>query len=138
MVTNTKANAAYYGTTGSITFKNGTDDDDYTAAVSSFALVPTYPSAVFGDIGGGSLTVDGLPDWVGNVEYAQDWTTADSFSQWLIEHQGETIEGTYTPQDGGTAATADFLIRSGQMGGPGRAMHSATVTLPVNGQPTFA
>lgn len=138
MVTNTKANAAYYGTTGSITFENGSDDDDYTAAVSSFALVPTYPSAVFNDIGGGSQPIDGTADWVANVEYAQDWTTADSFSQWLLEHQGETISGTYTPQSGGAAATCDFLIRAGQMGGAGRAMHSATVTLPVTGQPVVA
>ncbi|WP_449408369.1 hypothetical protein [Microbacterium maritypicum] len=80
----------------------------------------------------------GVNAWVAQLGYNQDWKTPDSLSQKLIEWHGQVKTFTYTPDDGGQVATFDALVLAGQFGGPAAAIHSATVNLPVNGQPTFA
>lgn len=130
----TKANAAYFGTSGSLSL----EDDDYTAAVTSCAIVPAAPTASTTDIGGGVTQFVGANVWVAQVGYNQDWKTPDSFSQKLIELHGQKKTFTYTPDDGGQVATFTALILAGQMGGAAVAIHAATVNLPIDGQPAFA
>lgn len=129
-----RANAAYFGTTGKLTV----DADDYTAAVTSCALVPTAPTATSQDIGGGITQFVGANAWVAQIGYNQDWKTASSLSQKLIEWHGTIKTFTYTPDNGGQVATFSALILAGQFGGGAAAIHQATVNLPINGKPTFA
>lgn len=128
------ANAAYFGTTGSLTVEG----DDYTAAVTSCALVPTAPTAAVTDIGGGVTQFAGANTWVAQVGYNQDWKTPASLSQKLIEWHGQIKTFTYTPDDGGQVATFSARVLAGQFGGAAAAIHQATVNLPINGQPAFA
>lgn len=128
------ANAAYFGTTGSLTVEG----DDYTAAVTSCALVPTAPTAAVTDIGGGVTQFAGANTWVAQVGYNQDWKTPASLSQKLIEWHGQSKTFTYTPDDGGQVATFSARVLAGQFGGAAAAIHQATVNLPINGQPAFA
>lgn len=130
----TIANAAYYGTTGSLTV----EADDYTAAVTSCALVPTAPTASVTDIGGGVQQFVGENTWQAQIAYNQDWTTTGSLSQKLIEWHGQSKTFTYTPEDGGQAATFTARVVAGQFGGAAATIHSATVNLLIIGQPTFA
>lgn len=127
-------NAAYFGTTGSLSL--GTDD--YTAAVTSCALVPTAPTASTTDIGGGVTQFVGGSVWVAQIGYNQDWTTEDSFSQKLVELHGQRETFTYTPDAGGQKLTFTAVVQAGQVGGAASALHAATVNLPIDGQPTFA
>lgn len=128
------ANAAYFGTTGSLSL----DTDDYTAAVTSCAIVPTAPTASTTDIGGGVTQFVGGSVWVAQITYNQDWTTEDSFSQKLIELHGQRKSFTYTPASGGQKVTFTAVVQAGQVGGAASALHAATVNLPIDGQPTFA
>lgn len=129
----TRTNAAYFGTTGKLTVES----DDYTAAVTSCALVPTAQTASTTDIGGGVTQFVGANTWVGQIAYNQDWTTPESFSQKLIEWHGQSKTFTYTPDDGGQVATFSARVLAGQFGGAAQTIHAATVNLPINGQPTF-
>lgn len=128
------ANAAYYGTTGSL----AVEEDDYTAAVTSCALVPTAPTATVTDIGGGVQQFVGNNVWQAQVAYNQDWTTVGSLSQKLIEWHGQTKEFTYTPEDGGQAATFTARVVAGQFGGAAATIHAATVNLLVIDAPVFS
>lgn len=130
----TRNNAAYFGTTGKLTV----DADDYTAAVTSVALVPTAPTASTTDIGGGVTQFVGQNSWVAQITYNQDWKTVDSFSQQLIEWHGQTKTFTYTPDDGGQIATFTARVLAGQFGGAAASIHSSSVNLPINGQPAFS
>ena len=130
----TIANAAYFGTTGSL----AVEEDDYTAAVTSCALVPTAPTASVTDIGGGVQQFVGESVWQAQIGYSQDWKTAGSLSQKLIEWHGQTKAFTYTPEDGGQIVTFSARVLAGQIGGASAAIHSATVNLPINGQPAFS
>lgn len=130
----TVANAAYYGTTGTLTIES----DDYTAAVTSCALVPSAPTASVTDIGGGVQQFVGENTWQAQIAYTQDWKTAGSLSQKLIEWHGQTKTFTYTPEDGGQIATFTARVVAGQFGGAAATIHAATVNLLIIGQPAFA
>lgn len=130
----TRVNAAYFGTTGKLTV----EADDYTAAVTSCALVPDAPTATVRDIGGGVTQFVGANAWVAQIGYNQDWKTASSLSQRLILWHGLVKQFTYTPDNGGQVATFSALVLAGQFGGAAATLHSATVNLPINGTPTFA
>jgi hypothetical protein len=130
----TIANAAYYGTTGTLTVEG----DDYTAAVTSCALVPSAPTAAVTDIGGGVQQFVGENTWQAQIAYSQDWKTPGSLSQKLIEWHGQTKTFTYTPEDGGQIASFTARVIAGQFGGAAATIHAATVNLLIIGQPAFA
>jgi hypothetical protein len=131
-------NAAYFGTTGKLEIGTGATLDEYTAAVTSCALVPTAPTATVTDIGGGVTQLVGAPAWTAAIGYNQDWTTVSSLSQYLITNHGQVKDFKYTPNNGGKVVTFKALIIAGQIGGENSAVHAATVSLPINGQPTLA
>lgn len=78
------------------------------------------------------------PTWQLVLAYAQDWTTPDSLARFLFDHQGETVDATFTPLDGGPAIGASIVITAGPIGGTVDAVAAGTVTLGVNGRPTIA
>lgn len=124
-------NAAYMGGAGKLAI----GADEYTAAVTGFILTPTTEKAAVTDIGGVTTNFAGKPSWVAQIDYNQDWTTADSFSQKLIEWHGQVKAATYTPNDGGLGWAVDMVCEAGAIGGPGKGIHAAQVTVGVNGQP---
>ena len=125
------ANAAYYGGTGKLEGGTSTTRDEYTAAVTSCALVPSVPKGQVTDIGGGA------PTWMAEIEYNQDWKTPNSFAQQLIAWHGRTKSFKYTPANGGQVATFDAVVEVGRMGGSGSSLHNATISFQVVGQPSF-
>lgn len=127
----TVPNVAYIGATGTLTC----EADDYTAAVTSFALTPTADKASVTDIGGGVQQFAGPAAWVAGITYNQDWTTTNSLSQKLIEWHGQRKTFTYTPEDGGLGWSFSAVCEAGVIGGASKAVHQATVNLGVIDQP---
>jgi hypothetical protein len=133
-------NAAYYGTTGRLDIAeavDGTGGDNYTAGVTSCALVPNTPTAQVTDIGGGVQGFVGAPQWQVQVTYSQDWLNADSLSFKSIEDAGEKRTFTYWPEDGGPGLRVRATMMPGQAGGQAASHQTATINLPVDGQPEF-
>ncbi|TDW50996.1 hypothetical protein EDF52_10284 [Curtobacterium sp. PhB42] len=75
--------------------------------------------------------------WSCVLAYAQDWATDDSLSQYLFEHQGETVSVEFSPVKGGPTVYADVIIVPGSIGGTVDAVGVGTVTLGVLGKPSF-
>jgi hypothetical protein len=131
-------NAVYYGGAGKLEIGTSTTRDEYTAAVTSCAVVPSVPKGQVTDIGGGVQAYVGTPAWVAEIEYNQDWKTPQSLAQQLVAWHGQVKSFKYTPANGGAIATFDALVEIGRMGGSGSALHNATISLQINGQPAFA
>lgn len=127
------ANVAYFQQSGIIEI----EEDDYTAGVSSFALVPTTPTATHTDIGGGVQSFAGAAAWQAQITFAQDWITADSLSHKAIEWAGVKKTLTYTPTTGAAPVTITVVFQPAQIGGAQGAVATATLSLGCDGQPVF-
>ena len=112
--------------------------DNYEAHLSQVQFDPSVqtltwqgltPSASFSDVSS--------PSWAATLAYAQDWTTPNSFSQYLFDHQGETIAATFTTNPGAGSWAVNLIITPGAVGGQVNAYAVATVTLGVSGAPVF-
>lgn len=112
--------------------------DNYETSVSSVEFQPSggtvswkglSPAAVF--------TFPQSVTWACAIAFAQDWETEDSLSQYLFEHQGETVAIEFAPVRGGKSIYANIVIVPGSIGGAVDAVAASTVTLGVVGKPTF-
>jgi hypothetical protein len=114
--------------------------DDYGAAISSAVLTPTANTITFTGLKPGAEYHAGRVTWTLDLTFAQDWGNSASLSRKLWNSQGTVIEDcTIKPITGDTPEfTVDLFITPGAVGGQARAHATATVSLPVKGQPTFA
>lgn len=106
-----------------------TTEYEYQAAISGVTFTPTSSAASWTGIGGDAYTEQSSPTWVAGIDYVQDWDTPDSFSNFLMEHSGETLPCSFTPKRGGRPLTANLSIVPGPIGGAGQAYATATVSL---------
>lgn len=119
------------------------DVDDYARHVSSAQLVPTTssqkltwqglsPDASFSDTSTPETT------WALVLNYAQDWDTANSLSEYLLAHAGEVKTIVLQPKAGSgqKTFTVDATIVPGPVGGNVNTVAVGTVSLPVTGEPT--
>jgi hypothetical protein len=115
------------------------DTDDFKAHVSQVSFDPSgsqqtwkglSPEAVFTD--------QSAPTWGLTLAYAQDWATPNSLSRYLYDHEGEVKPVTFVPDIAGQGTwSADVVITAGAVGGTVDAFATSTVTLGVQGRPTF-
>lgn len=81
------------------------------------------------------------PEWSAILAYAQDWATPNSLSAYLLAHVGERKTFKFRPKKAatGTAPTVTVVvfIAPGTIGGQIDQVATASVTLGVEGQPTF-
>jgi hypothetical protein len=112
--------------------------DNYEAHVSQVQFNPSSstqtwkgltPTAVFTDVT--------TATWTCTLAYAQDWTTPDSLSLYLHEHEGDEVEVVFVPRKGSgqPSIEAALLITPGAIGGTVDAFATASVTVGVNGKP---
>ncbi len=134
-----KPNAAYFGAAGKLELGDTLATvDDYTAAVTSCALVPTAPTASVTDIGGGVTQLVGPNVWEMQATWNQDWKTAGALSKQLILWHGLIKYFRYTPDNGGAVVTGTLVIVAGQIGGgAANQLASASAAFKINGQPTI-
>jgi hypothetical protein len=113
--------------------------DGYEQHISSVRFDPTQSTITWQAIvPEGTFTDTASPSWTCTIAYAQDWTTTNSFSQYLLEHAGEKKTVVFSPQGDDTGApvfTADLMLASGPIGGDVNTVQVGSVTLGVVGTP---
>lgn len=114
------------------------ETDSYEKHVSSVEFVPSAsvvnwkglsPAAVFTD----STTAT----WTCNVAFAQDWATTNSLSRYLFDNEGDEIDVTFEPVNGGAGFTATLIVTPGSIGGSVDSVAVSTVTFAVKGRPVY-
>lgn len=111
---------------------------DFEKAVSSVQFTPSVTSATFKGLEPtATFTNVGSASWMVDISYAQDWNTAGSLSAYLFSNEGTEVTLTFEPVNGGASWSADVIIVPGAVGGAVDSFAVATVSLPVQGKPTF-
>ena len=119
--------------------------DNYEKHVSSVTITPSTsadkltwqgltPAASFSDAGTPETT------WEVALEYAQDWETTNSLSQYLLDNAGQSKSIVFQPKagTGKKTFTVQATIVPGPIGGAVNTVQTSQVTLPVTGVPTVA
>lgn len=114
--------------------------DNYEAHVSKVQFDPTTAMVKWKGLTPASVyNFPTSSDWALSLEYAQDWATAASLSQYLFDNEGTSKVITFKPKKpaSGTAPTwtATVIITPGAIGGAVDTVAVASVTLGVQGKP---
>lgn len=113
--------------------------DSYEAALSKVQFDPSSSVVRWKGLTPASRHAFGTTaDWSCTLEYAQDWSTANSLSQYLMANQGKPIVVKFTPKKGatpGAVITATIIVAPGSIGGSVDAVATASVTVGVQGEP---
>ena len=112
--------------------------DNYTASITEVIFVPqviwSWHEALC------SITSTPLFErvrWVCQVGFVQDLITTGALTSYLIANAAQTKTVIFAPKAGGLAVQADVMIIPASIGGvPGQQM-TASVGLPLYGQPTL-
>jgi hypothetical protein len=117
--------------------------DEYNCAVRAVTLTPTTNIVEWESLcEDGSGQEAGKTTWSLDIEYYQDWQV-DSFADHLATNIGEQAVIKFNPH-GDTVGptnptfTVNVFLVGGAVGGTVNEFATATVSLPVIGQPTYA
>jgi hypothetical protein len=114
------------------------DGDTYEKHVSSVTFTPSVSTATFKGLDSGAVfTQASNATWMLDLAYVQDWDTTDSLSAYLFNNAGSEITVSFVPQTGSGSWTATIIVVPGSVGGTVDAYATSTVSLPVQGQPTY-
>lgn len=112
--------------------------DSYEKAVNSVTLTPSSSTVTFkGGTPEAVFTDQTAPTWTAALNYAQDWETASSLSVYLLNNEGKEVAIEFFPLGSGPKFALTVIITSGAIGGAIDAFGTSTVTLGVQGKPTF-
>jgi len=117
------------------TFKVGANN--YEAAVSKVVLTPTVTVSKFKGISGATTRTSSAPEWVCSIDFPQDFATATSLSNFLMQNSGTVVIADLTPVAGGPGYRVSILLVPGEIGGTVDNTSTASVSLEVIGQPTL-
>lgn len=118
--------------------KIGNAEMDYRKSFSKIEFTPSSSSSTWTGLGLNTHTDNATATWQANLTYVQDWDSADSFSRFLHDHEGETVPMEFAPRSGsGPSFTADIVITPGAIGGTVNAFAETSVALGVDGKPTL-
>lgn len=107
-------------------------EDGYEKHLSGVSFVPSAAQINWHGLTPDSGFTDvGTAEWAVTLNYVQDWETDDSLSQFLFEHEGETVPMVFTPVKGAgkKTFTSSVTITPGQIGGEVNAYATTSVTL---------
>lgn len=114
------------------------DGDTYEKHVSGVTFTPSVSTATFKGLESDAVfTQASNASWTVDLTYVQDWDTADSLSAYLFNNAGSEITLSFLPQTGSGTWTATVIVVPGAVGGQVDAYATSTVSLPVQGQPTY-
>lgn len=109
---------------------------DYEKHVSGITLNPTTGTVTWAGLDPEAVfTFPQAVTWAGQLDYAQDWETADSLSLFLFEHEGEQVTMLFEPVKGGLGWEVDVFIAPGSIGGQVNNVATSSVTLGILGRP---
>ena len=111
---------------------------DFEAHLSGVVFTPATSMQSWKGLTPESVHTDGsAPTWTADLSYVQDWETANSLSNYLFAHQGETVPVKFEPKKGGKPIYAKIVIQPGAIGGQVDSFAATTVSLGVSGAPSF-
>jgi hypothetical protein len=116
------------------------DGDTYEKHVSGVTITPSVATATFKGLEPtATFSQASTATWTVDLSYVQDWETADSLSAYLFNNAGTEVTMSFQPESGagGGVFSATVIIVPGAVGGAVDAYATSTVSLPVQGQPTF-
>jgi len=114
------------------------DGDTYEKHVSGVTFTPSVTSATWKGLEPTAVFTNvGSSTWMIDLAYAQDWETTDSLSAYLFANEGAEITLSFVPVTGGGTWSATVIIVPGAVGGAVDSYAVSTVSLPVQGRPTF-
>lgn len=114
------------------------DGDTYEKHVSGVTFTPSVSTATFKGLESAAVfTQASNASWTVDLTYVQDWDTADSLSAYLFNNAGSEITLSFLPQTGSGTWSATVIVVPGSVGGQVDAYATSTVSLPVQGQPTY-
>lgn len=120
-----------------VTLTIGTDT--YEKHVDQVTFTPSAQTITWTGLGSNPSSDITTATWTCTLNYAQDWTTTDSLSQYLLANEGTTVSMTFKPASGSAQNfTADVIITPGAIGGSVNQFALSSVTLPVDGAPTYS
>lgn len=108
---------------------------NYEKSVSRVLLTPIYPETEWSGIGGNTIAGIGTAQWTCEIDYPQDWATANSLAKYLFDNQGTTVVADLTPKAGGVGFRVNLVLKAGPIGGAVNEQLPASVSLKVSGQP---
>ncbi len=109
-------------TCGTDSFSKHVNNVQFTPSSSLQTWQGGTPDAVFSD--------QTNPTYVLDLTLVQDWETANSLCNYLLEHEGETAEIEYMPHaDGKVSFIADVLLVAPTIGGPVGTYNESTVQM---------
>lgn len=112
--------------------------NDYEGHVSRVEFVPS--ASIVNWKGLTATAVHSFPTratWVCNVDYAQDWETANSLALYLLANEGAEVDAVFEPVDGGQGFEATLIIVPGSIGGSVDQVATSSVSLGVKGKPAL-
>lgn len=110
---------------------------DFAEQISGAQLVPTSSSATWKGLKRGAVfTKAGLATWVLTVNLGQDHELSTSLSNYLFDHEGETVPFTLEPIEGGTGFSGTLTVQAATIGAEVDTFGTASVSMPVSGKPT--
>jgi hypothetical protein len=118
---------------------------DVSCDVTAATLTPDTPEEIRKRLCG-QRTVTGTTTWVLELEYDQNWSTGSTgppvvpvgLSQFLVDHAGELADFVIEWPLEDTQATGIVRLKPGPYGGTAGEIAEASVTLGLDGEPTFA
>lgn len=115
------------------------DGDTYEKHVSGVTFTPSVATATFKGLDSDAVfTQSSNATWTVDLAYVQDWETADSLSAYLFANSGNEITLSFKPASGsGGTWSATVIVVPGAVGGQVDSYATSTVSLPVQGQPTY-
>lgn len=114
-----------------VLLKIGTTDS-YEKHVSAVKFTPASSTIHWQGLTPDAQAVDASPaTWQVTLDYVQDWETANSLSQYLLEHAGESVSMEFTPVKGTGKKkfTSTVTIAAGDIGGSVNAFATTSVTM---------
>lgn len=75
-------------------------------------------------------------DWALGIDFAQDWETATSLSNYLFDHEGEVVPVEFAPVAGGQTFYGTVVCSPGSIGGSQGSVATSSVSLEMGGKPS--
>ena len=114
------------------------DGDTYEKHVSGVTFTPSVSTATFKGLDSDAVfTQASNASWTCDLSFVQDWETAGSLSAYLFNNAGSEVTLSFLPPPGSGTWSATVIIVPGAVGGTVDAYATSTVSLPVQGQPTY-
>lgn len=113
--------------------------NEHQEEITSVTVTPSTSIVTETAVAPGSVYTDQTPaTYTLDLEFLQDWETADSLANYLWANEGDNETLIFEPIAGGQTLTATVILTPGSIGGPGGAFPKSSVSLGISGKPVWS